>query len=67
MLPVLVTIPYQFSYSLIVFMVGFNLVEMLFLTKAHNAKTKNYIYLLLELLCISLLGGFGIADLSNNN
>lgn len=47
MLPALVVIPYKFSYSLIVFMVGFSLIEIAFLSKAQNVKTKNYMYAVL--------------------
>jgi hypothetical protein len=67
MLPALVVIPYKFSYSLLVFLIGFSLIEILFLKKATHAKTKNFIYSFLELVCISLIGGFIIADLRNNS
>jgi hypothetical protein len=67
MLPALVVIPYKFSYSLLVFLIGFNLIEILFLKKATHAKTKNLIYSFLELVCISLIGGFIIADFGNNS
>jgi hypothetical protein len=67
MLPVLVVIPYKFSYSLLIFLVGFSLIEILFLTKAAHSKAKNFIYGIFELACISLVGGFVIADLGNNS
>jgi uncharacterized protein YacL len=67
MLPALVVMPYQFSYSLIVFLVGFALIDLLFLTKASSTKVRNYAYSLVELVCIGLLGGFAIADLGNNS
>lgn len=66
-LPALVVLPYQFSYSLLVFLVGFSFIDLLMLTKATKVKTKNYIYLIAELACIGLLGGFAISDLANNN
>ena len=67
MLPALVMIPYKFSYTLIIFLVGFNLIDFLLLGKSNNSKTKNYIYLLLELTCFGLLGGFVITDFGNNS
>ncbi len=66
-LPALVILPYQFSYSLIIFMVGFNLIELLFTTKIEKVKLKKYVYIVLELLCIFLIGGYAIADFSNNS
>jgi hypothetical protein len=67
LLPALVVLPYQFSYSLIIFLVGFNLIELLFTTKIEKVKVKKYVYIVLELLCIFLVGGFAISDTSNNN
>ena len=67
MLPALVVIPYKFTYSLLIFLIGFNLIEILFLAKATHSKTKNFIYLILELICICLIGGFVVADFGNNS
>lgn len=66
-LPATAILPYKFSYTLLVFLVGFNLIELIFLTKIQNLKPKHYIYVCLQLVCISLLGGFTIADLGSNN
>ena len=67
MLPALAIVPFEFSYSLIIFYAGFSVIEILFLSKAAHAKTKNYIYAILELLCVGLIGGFVVADLGNNS
>lgn len=67
MLPALAIVPFKFSYSLIIFYVGFSLIEILFLTKAPYVKAKNYIYAILELACVGLIGGFVIGDLGNNS
>ena len=67
MLPALVMVPFKFSYTLLIFLVGFNLIDFLLLTKSNNSRTKNYIYLLLELTCFGMLGGFAITDLGNNS
>lgn len=66
-LPALVMIPFKFSYTLLIFLTGFNLIDFLLLTKSNNSRTKNYIYLLLQLACFGMLGGFVITDLGNNS
>lgn len=61
-LPVLVMVPYKFTYNLIIFMIGFAIIELLFLIKAQS-KIKSYVYCILELCCYSTIGIFIILEL----
>jgi hypothetical protein len=66
-LPVLVVVPHNYTFFLTIFLIGFNLVDLLFLFKAKKARLKQVVYMGLELLCLTMTGGFLIADLGNNN
>jgi hypothetical protein len=46
-LPATAILPYKFSYTLIIFLVGFNIIELIFHTKIQNLKAKHYVYLCL--------------------
>ncbi len=66
-LPLVISIPYNYTYFLIILLIAFNLIELMLLSRTKKATIKHAIYLGLELLCISMIGGVAIADLANNN
>lgn len=61
-LPVLVIVPFNYTYNLIIFLNGFAVIELLFLIKS-SAKTKHYVYSIIHLLSCVLVAIFIGLDL----
>ena len=66
-LPLVISIPYNYTYFIIILLLALNLIELMLLLRTKKATIKHVIYLGLELLCISMIGGVAIADLANKN
>lgn len=65
-LTVLVILPAQDTYQLIIFTIAFAIIELFFYAKS-SAKTRHYVYSLLRMLSSLLIGVFVAVDLTINS
>lgn len=65
-LPAVAILPFKFTYNLIIFLLGFAIIELLLLTKS-RAKPRNYLYSVAEILSLLFLSGLFISDLAINS
>lgn len=66
-LPALVVLPFNYTYLLIIFMIGFSAIDMLLFMKAKKARMKSVVYQGIELVYLAIIGVFLFADLSRNS
>lgn len=65
-LPVLVIVPPRDTYQLVIFVIGFAILELFFYAKS-SAKTKHFVYSILRMVSSLLIGVFIAVDLAVNN